>query len=154
MKQTEPSDTLSEPGTYLAALRTTLGFQRTRMALDRTQMAVLRTSLSMIGFGFTIYKFFEQMGKSLGASATFGPPALNFGLTLVILGVALLAAGIVNHYRALRVLRQQREELYRSGLLEQGPSYTTSPNMIISILLLLMGLLITLGLLARLGPFG
>ena len=47
--------------TELSARRTGMSFQRTRLAEDRTLMAVIRTSLSLIGFGFTIYQFFQRL---------------------------------------------------------------------------------------------
>ena len=37
---------------------TRLAIQRTRLASERTLMAWIRTATSLIGFGFTIFKFF------------------------------------------------------------------------------------------------
>lgn len=36
-----------------------LALERTRLALERTMMGWMRTAVSMIGFGFTIFKFFQ-----------------------------------------------------------------------------------------------
>src|SRR5687768_7161216 len=87
------------PSTELAANRTAMAIERTRMAADRTLMAILRTSLSMIGFGFTIFKFFHEVGKQMGIEEAMAAPARNFGLTLVVLGVGLLIAGLFNHWQ-------------------------------------------------------
>lgn len=45
----------------LAQERTNLAYDRTELANDRTLMAWIRTSTSLISFGFTIYKFFQDM---------------------------------------------------------------------------------------------
>lgn len=144
-----------DPSTELASQRTALSLERTLMSADRTQMSVLRTSLSLIGFGFTIYKFFQEMGKSRGLAEALNHPARNLGFGLVTLGVVLLAAGLVNRYAVMRGLSQRRRALYEEGLL-RTPSlaYQTSPNMVISVLLLVGGLLVLLGIIARIGPFG
>ena len=47
-----------------------LAIERTRMAADRTLMGWTRTALSMIGFGFTIFKFFESFQSKELASQT------------------------------------------------------------------------------------
>ena len=52
-------------GTALAEERTDLALQRTVIAAERTLMAWIRTALSMIGFGFSIYKFFQYCQKKL-----------------------------------------------------------------------------------------
>ena len=59
--------------------------QRTRLAEDRTLMAVIRTALSLIGFGFTIFQFFQSL-RERGTIATAAAPR-NFGASLVGLGV-------------------------------------------------------------------
>ena len=141
-----------DPGTELASHRTALALERTLMSADRTQMAVLRTSLSLIGFGFTIFKFFEELGKSTGRPALIHP-AKNLGLSLVLLGVALLAAGLYNRYRTMRALGKRRQALYDDALLRTPATYQTSPNMVVSVLLLLGGLLVLLGLTTQTGPF-
>ena len=48
----------------LSSRRTGLSFQRTRLSAERTLMSVERTSLSLIGFGFTIAQFFNQLRQS------------------------------------------------------------------------------------------
>jgi inner membrane protein YidH len=142
------------PSVELSSHNTALALEQTSMSIDRTQMSVLRTSLSLIGFGFTIYKFFQEVGKSAGRENAFAPPARHLGLTLVILGVGLLVAGLANHYFMLRAVHRRRRLLYDEGLLRSPPTYRTSPNMVASVLLLIAGSLVLLGLLARIGPFG
>ena len=38
-----------------------LAIDRTRLAAERSLMAWIRTALSMIAFGFTIYKFLQDV---------------------------------------------------------------------------------------------
>ncbi len=142
-----------DPNTQMASHRTALSLQRTLMSADRTQMSVLRTSLSLIGFGFTIYKFFEEVEKNTGRTA-LNHPARNLGIGLVLLGLGLLIGGLYDRYRTMRELGQRRQELYDEGLLKTPSERRTSPNMIASLLLLLGGLLVLLGIVARTGPFG
>src|SRR5476651_2085919 len=98
----------------LSARRTGMSFQRTRMSADRTLMSVIRTSLSLISFGFTIYQVFQKLrdqGVLTGAA-----PARNFGVALVLLGIAMLVLGIVYHLQFMIELREERKALSISGL--------------------------------------
>ena len=54
-------------GTVLAEERTDLALKRTSTAGERTLMAWIRTALSMIGFGFSIYKFFQYLPEDIAA---------------------------------------------------------------------------------------
>src|SRR5436190_22179752 len=81
--------------TELSSRRTGMSFQRTRMSADRTLMSVMRTSLSLIGFGFTIFQFFERLHEAQVMKSS--GPARNFGETLVLLGIAMLLVGIAYH---------------------------------------------------------
>jgi putative membrane protein len=154
MSTQNPEGLTLDPSAELASQRTALSLERTMMSADRTQMSALRTSLSLIGFGFTIYKFFDEMGKQMSLAEALGHPARNLGVGLVVLGVALLIAGLFNRYNLMRALGQRRQVLYDRGLLRTPPAYKTSANMVVSILLLIGGLLVLLGIITRLGPFG
>src|SRR5579862_7223361 len=87
----------------LSSRRTGMSVQRTRLSGDRTLMSVIRTSLSLIGFGFTIYQAFQKLHDS-GVIRHAGAPR-NFGLTLIILGVAVLIGGLVQHIQFATELR-------------------------------------------------
>jgi putative membrane protein len=143
------------PGTELASNRTALSFQRTRMSADRTLMAIVRTSLSLIGFGFTIFQIFRKALKTAALSDIIDENApRNFGLSLIFIGVGLLAAGIVNHYLTMRDLSRRRDRLFGMAIMRHGSTYRTSPTAVAAIMLLLVGLLAIFGIMLRAGPFG
>jgi len=142
------------PATELASDRTAMALERTFMSVERTLMAMLRTSLALIGFGFTIFKFFHDLGTQLHIQKAVSAPAKNFGLTLVILGIGLLIAGLYSHWQIVTQLRARRDRLHAEKLIRHRSHYTTSPTVVVAILLLLAGLLAVLGIMARMGPFG
>jgi putative membrane protein len=139
----------------LAAMRTEQAFQRSRLAADRTMMAIMRTALSLIGFGFTIYTFFTNFrtGKdSLGLLPAQAPG--RFGLTLILIGVALLTLGIVADYRYMQRLKAQRATLIARNMLPDEPEFPRSLSLIMAITLLLFGLVVFFSILLRIWPFG
>jgi putative membrane protein len=84
--------------------RTQLAVARTWLAHERTLMAWVRTATAMIGFGFTIYKFFQVEG---------GQPfprrglltARDFALIMIGIGNMALLLATVAHRREIRPLR-------------------------------------------------
>src|SRR5271155_3949554 len=89
-------------GTVLAEERTDLALQRTMIAAERTLMAWIRTAISMIGFGFSIYKFFQYLPEEIAAGNIRNVQApRNLGLTLIALGTLALAAAAWQHRRFL-----------------------------------------------------
>lgn len=97
---------------------TRLAYDRTRLAYDRTMMAWVRTGTSLISFGFTIYKFFElevqksdfditRLTKSL-----IGPR--QFAATMIIIGIAALFLGTLEHRQSLRQLHAEGAAVPRS----------------------------------------
>jgi putative membrane protein len=139
--------------TRLAMRRTGMAFQRTRMAADRTLMAVIRTSLSLIGFGFTIYQFFNKLKE---AGVLRGPAASerNFGSSLVLLGIAMLIFGIIYHVRFMLELRKQRAEMKAEGLIYAESNFPPSLVMIVAVILLLLGVFTALSMVMHAGPLG
>lgn len=125
-------------------------FQRTRMSTDRTLMSTVRTALSLIGFGFTIYQFFEHLKQSEATSELIRAKSpRNLGLTLVLLGVGLLLAGIFQHLRFMRELNRQR----RLVVGDQYAPFPASSTMAAAVALAVVGLLVIVSMLVRAGPF-
>jgi putative membrane protein len=138
--------------TELAARRTGMAFQRTRLAEDRTLMAVIRTALSLIGFGFTIYQFFQRLRDQDVIVKAQAPR--HFGVALVALGVLMLVFGILYHVQFMLGLRRLRESMRQDGLIHGETVFPVSLTLITAILLLAVGLAAIFGMEFQVAPFG
>jgi putative membrane protein len=141
-----------DTNTELAARRTGMAFQRTRMAADRTLMAVIRTSLSLIGFGFTIFQFFQRLREQ--DVITKAAAARNFGLSLVGLGILMLIVGIIYHIQYMLELRHLRESMREDGLLHGESIFPLSLTLITAVVLLIIGVAAIVSMMFQVGPFG
>jgi putative membrane protein len=129
-------------GTVLAEERTDLALHRTIIAAERTLMAWIRTALSMIGFGFTIYKFFEYLPEQIAAGNIQHPHApRNLAMTLIALGTLSLMAATWQHWRFMK-------EIGASD--NRG---TRSISFVVAIFVVLIGAVAFYGVLLRSGPF-
>src|ERR1700733_7860313 len=139
MSVAEPA---KDRGTILAEERTDLAYQRTIIAAERTLMAWIRTAISMIGFGFSIYKFFQYLPDEIAAGNIRNPQApRNLGLTLIALGTVALMAASWQH---------------RTFLNELGASkarHIWSISFVVAIFVVLIGVITFYGVLLRHGPF-
>jgi putative membrane protein len=131
------------PVTIPFNVQTHLAWLRTRLAVERTIMAWNRTSLSLIGFGFTIYQFFDKFQE-----ATVGPNAPHPRAPR-LLGIALVLAGTLGTLMALYQYREMRNYLqgeeYRANAYREGlPRW--SLTMIITVILAVIGIATTLWL--------
>ena len=75
-----------------------LGADRTWMAHERTLMAWIRTATSMIGFGFTVYKFFE--GRPPSPSALLS--SRDFAILMIGFGLIALTLATIQHIIEIR----------------------------------------------------
>lgn len=89
----------------LADDRTRLALQRTIVALDRTLLAWVRTATSLISFGFTIYKFFQQLREGQPETAHL-ISARDVALVMIALGVGGLLLATIDY-------RRQMSDLHR-----------------------------------------
>jgi putative membrane protein len=138
LKETVPKDR----GTVLAEERTELALRRTIIAAERTLMAWIRTALSMIGFGFSIYKFFQYLPEEIAAGNIKRPQApRNLGLSLIALGTLALAAAAWQHWNFLKEVGTPSAKRIRSI------------SFAVSIFVILIGVLTFYGVLLRHGPF-
>lgn len=129
-------------GTILAEQRTEFAVERTVMAGERTLMAWIRTSISMIGFGFTIYKFFQYLPEEIAAGNIKRPQTpRNLGMTLVGLGTAALLAAAWDHRRFLN----------RMGATEGRHLWSIA--FVVAIFVVLIGIITLYGIVLRHGPF-
>ena len=128
-------------------------FQRTRMSTDRTLMSAVRTSLSLISFGFTIFQFFRALLTIQGAQALVRSDApRRFGLTLVFLGVCLLAAAIWQHVTFMHELNAERRAVLGDAF-AKGERFPFSVALGSAVVLLLVGLVAIASMALRAGPF-
>jgi putative membrane protein len=129
-------------GTVLAEERTDLALQRTIIAADRTLMAWIRTALSMIGFGFTIYKFFQYQAEEIAAGNIRRPQApRNLGLSLIALGTLALAAATWQHRKFLKAIGASEKQ------------HMISISVVVAMVVILIGLVTFYGVLLKSGPF-
>ena len=115
---------------------TDLAFERTMLAHERTLMAWVRTAVSMISFGFTIYKFFQELSKTPeGQHQLFTPRIV--GMIMILFGLLSLVLAQVQHQIAVKKLRQYY------------PATQRSVSSILSVLVLMFGLALFLGALLK-----
>ena len=113
---------------------TDLAFERTALAHERTLMAWVRTATSMISFGFTIYKFFQELSKS-GSESLLSPRIV--GMIMIGFGLLSLILAQVQHQLALKKLKRYY------------PAIQRSISSVLSVLVLVFGLLLFLGALFK-----
>ena len=134
--------TSRDRGTVLAEERTDLALHRTIIAQERTLMAWIRTAISMIGFGFTIYKFFQYLPEEIAKGNIPRPQTpRNLGLTLIGLGTLALVAAAWQH----------RDFLNKIGASQAR--HVWSISFVVAIFVVLIGFVTFYGVLSRHGPF-
>jgi uncharacterized membrane protein YidH (DUF202 family) len=143
---------LSTDRTEMSMRRTGMSFQRTRMSAERTLMSVIRTSLSLIGFGFTIFQFFAKLRDA--GTLTHAAAPRNFGITLVLLGIAMLVIGIAYHIQFMLGLRHERNAMTEEGLVYAESRFPPSMTLITAFILLLIGIAAIVSMVFNIGPFG
>ena len=128
-------------GTILAEERTDLALQRTLIAAERTLMAWIRTALSMIGFGFSIYKFFQYLPEEIAAGNIRRPQApRNLGMSLIALGTLALIAATWQHWTFLKKIGSSE-------------SHFRSVSFVVSLAVIAIGFIAFYGVWLRHGPF-
>jgi putative membrane protein len=125
----------------LAAQRTDLALKRTQFGAERTLMAWLRTALSMISFGFTIYKFLQDVARAEKLTLPDQGPR-NLGLALVGLGTSALIVASFQHWSLMKDLRGQTSKRTKISL-----------ALIVSVVVALLGLLVFFSIVLQKGPF-
>jgi len=122
------------------------------MSADRTLMSVIRTALSLISFGFTINSVFAKL-KDKGVVSE-GQSERNFGLSLVFLGIGMLAIGILYHIQFMAELRHERNKMRDEGLVFGESRFPPSLTLIVALVLLGLGVVTIVSMLIKAGPFG
>lgn len=136
MTEQKSSDQLAQQRTDLAGERTDLAFERTVLAYERTLMAWIRTATSLISFGFTIYKFFQEMNKAEDQPQRLLTPRL-VGMIMIGFGFLGLLFAEIQHIAAIKRLKKVQ------------PDMPKSLSSILAILILIFGLILFLAALFR-----
>ena len=90
-----------EPAGHLDA-STRLSVARTILSQERTLMSWVRTAVALIGFGFTIYKFFAfEAGKNLPAAGARLSPRL-FAMIMIGTGIVALSLSTIAHHSGMK----------------------------------------------------
>ena len=132
---------VSPTTTDLAIQRTDMAFERTRIAAERTLMAWIRTALSLISFGFTIYKFLQEMNKVEKITLQDNGPR-NFGLALISLGTVALIVASIQHIGLMKELSKHATGAPRTSL-----------ALVVALAICVLGVLAFLSILISMGPF-
>lgn len=117
-----------------------IAFDRDRFAADRTLMAWIRTALSLIGFGFSVYKFFEylvELSMLEGTHVTSTGPK-KFGIALVVMGVFFLFLATIEYVFFIRRLCQKVNQ-----------KFIFSASLLASVILSLIGLGVLISMLFK-----
>jgi putative membrane protein len=85
-------------------LRVPAALVRTALSSEQTLMSWVRTSLSLCTFGFALAKFFQYLAGQADSSVSGSPRRL--GMALILLGVVVLIAGLVEHLFRIRELKR------------------------------------------------
>lgn len=98
----------ADPRVDLAFKRIGMAGFRTHLALDRTTLAWIRTTLTMASFGFGMIGFFRSLRQQSPTpeSIRLHQAAIQFGYTLVILGLLATVLSGLTHWLTLRRLRR------------------------------------------------
>src|SRR3954465_7966705 len=120
----------------VALSNTDLAFERTMLAYERTLMAWVRTAISMISFGFTIYKYFQELTRTPEAQQRLLSPRI-VGMIMISFGSLALIMAQIQHQIAIKKLKQSY------------PDTQKSISSVISVLVLVFGLVLFLGVLFR-----
>jgi putative membrane protein len=111
---------------------------RTRMSLERTLMSWVRTATALIGFGFTIFQFFERFNQMPGVEG----PRLPGASRLIALG--LIGSGVVALIVAIMEYREMLRYLWSPEFGEiagVGKTQRTTPALIVALFLGIVGLI-------------
>ena len=122
-----------------ATASTHFAWLRTRLAFERTLMAWARTAVSLIGFGFTMVKFFDWVQSAAVDTRPVLMPAAPraIGLALIGAGVLSLALSVWQYQRGLKYL-WSREFDSVAGVIPENPM--TTPLAAVSVILIVVGI--------------
>lgn len=133
----QPSASFPSASDGLDELR--VDFERLLMEADRMMMQTVQTALALIGFGFSINAFFNDVAESLGAPGG-GVGARLMGILLMFIGIQLLAMGTWTQaaYRRDLIQRYVAAAPAASAWIRKHTRFT--PSFLSAVLLLIAGI--------------
>lgn len=90
-----------------------LSFERTMLSHERTLMSWVRTSVSLISFGFTMYKFFDELKSTANEGNDLFTPRIA-GMIMIGFGQVALILALIQHRIAVKRIRSFHPGLQRS----------------------------------------
>ncbi|GAB4373135.1 MAG: hypothetical protein Kow00121_16090 [Elainellaceae cyanobacterium] len=119
---------------------------RTRLSTERTLMSWIRTATAMIGFGFTIFQFFERF-KQQGVNDPIAQvPSRIISIGLITAGTLALFIAVREYRGMLRYLWS--EEFRDIAGMRDRPGFT--PVLALATLLILVGVITLVAVVAQL----
>jgi len=119
---------------------------RTRMAIERTLLSCVRTATALIGFGFTMFTFFERLNQMPSVLPPRSPGlARTISLTMVAAGTVSLVLAL-GEYRTLLNYLWSTEFKSVAGI---GDRPSWSATFVIGVLITLIGLTVFVSLMIR-----
>ncbi len=110
---------------------------RTRLSVERTMMAWVRTAIALIGFGFTIFQFFEHFSAMSGVAAAVRPQMPRYvGLALIGAGILALAVSLWQYRWSVGYLWSEPYRPIAGARVHE----MQTPILVLTVLLLLIGL--------------
>jgi putative membrane protein len=144
-----PSSASSPPTTPtldLAVTQSQFSWLRTRLSIERTLLSWTRTGVSLIGFGFTIYQFFDKLQEATAPEAARPEAPRNFGLALIGAGIVALVIALWQHRRLVDYLKGTEFGEIRA---ETHTPFAGNQSIWVTVLLALIGLVAFLWILFR-----
>ena len=114
--------------------------------VDRLMMQMLQTSLSLIGFGFTINAYFNDVAARSADAYTY-LMARRVGVALLALGLLFLTTGLWTQARFRHRIAVRHGAERQSWAL--GDALQDSPTFLTAFLLLIVGLLALISIVVR-----
>ena len=120
---------------------------RTRLSLERTMMSWLRTATALIGFGFAIVQYLNNLKKLPESRAPRFPTAPEYvGLALIACGIVALVIAISQYRWTIRYLWGEPFDVI-AGMTKEGGR---SPVIAVAVLLIIVGVFAFVAVLLRL----
>jgi len=130
----------------LKELQSHFSWLRTRLSVERTMLSWIRTGTAMIGFGFTIFQFFERLSDMPGVSPARHPGTVRtVALALIIIGTAAILVAIAQYRGMVRYLWSGEFH----DIAGVGDTAKATPTLMVAVLLVLVGILTIVVILSR-----